>query len=237
MASSLERRALNKIPRHIAAIMDGNGRWAKKRGLPRAMGHQEGVRALHEAVDVCDEIGTKYLTVYAFSTENWFRPKTEVELLMKLMARTTAEERPGLIERNVRVRVIGRTGDLSAELRDQITGLTDATSRNTGLTLTLAISYGGRTEILDACRKAVAGGRAPETDFGALLYDASLPDPDLLIRTGGDRRLSNYLLWQMAYAELYFTETLWPDFRRDAMLAAVEDYGQRQRRFGRVDEE
>jgi len=230
---------MNKIPRHIAAIMDGNGRWAKKRGLPRALGHQEGVRALHEVVDACDEVGVKYFTVYAFSTENWYRPKTEVELLMKLMARTTAEERPGLIERNARVRVIGRMGDLSARLRDEVNSLINATSRNTGLTLTLAISYGGRTEILDACRRAVAAGKAPETEaeFGALLYDPSLPDPDLLIRTGGDLRMSNYLLWQCAYAELYFTETLWPDFRKPQLLAAIEDYGHRKRRFGRVEEE
>jgi len=230
---------LSNIPRHIAAIMDGNGRWAKKRGLPRAMGHQEGVRALHEVVDACDEVGVKYFTVYAFSTENWYRPKTEVGLLMKLMARTTAQERPGLIERNARVRVIGRMGDLSARLRDEVNSLIDATSRNTGLTLTLAISYGGRTEILDACRRAVEAGKAPQTEaeFGALLYDPSLPDPDLLIRTGGDLRISNYLLWQSAYTELYFTETLWPDFRKAQLLAAIEDYAQRKRRFGRIDEE
>ena len=230
---------MSNIPRHIAAIMDGNGRWAKKRGLPRAMGHQEGVRALHEVVDACDEVGVKYFTVYAFSTENWYRPKTEVGLLMKLMARTTAQERPGLIERNARVRVIGRMGDLSARLRDEVNSLIDATSRNTGLTLTLAISYGGRTEILDACRRAVEAGKVPQTEaeFGALLYDPSLPDPDLLIRTGGDQRISNYLLWQSAYTELYFTETLWPDFRKAQLLAAIEDYARRQRRFGRIDEE
>lgn len=227
------------VPRHIAVIMDGNGRWARQRGLPRAFGHQEGVKALHEAVEVLDKVGVKYLTAYTFSTENWYRPKNEVELLMKLMARTMDDERPGLIKNNIRVRAIGRIPDLPDGLRNTLNGLIADTAKNTGLTLTLAISYGGRTEILDACRRAVEAGKAPatEAEFGALLYDPALPDPDLLIRTGGDRRISNYLLWQLAYTELHFTETLWPDFRRDQLMAAIEDYAQRQRRFGRVEEE
>jgi len=230
---------LSSIPRHIAVIMDGNGRWAKKRGLPRAFGHQEGVKALHEAVETLDKLGTKYLTAYTFSTENWFRPKVEVELLMKLMAKTMDDERPGLIKDGIRVRAIGRLTDLPEHLRSALDRLVADTAGGTGLTLTLAISYGGRSEIIDACRRAVAMGKAPatEAEFGGLLYDASLPDPDLLVRTGGDRRISNYLLWQLAYAELYFTDTLWPDFRREQMLAAIEDYSRRQRRFGRVDEE
>ncbi len=219
--------------------MDGNGRWARQRGLPRAFGHQQGVKALHEAVEVCDEVGVKYLTAYTFSTENWFRPKSEVDLLLKLMGQTMDDERPGLIKNNIRVRAIGRLSDLPDGLKQALDRLIADTAANTGLTLTLAISYGGRTEILDACRRAVEAGRAPETDadFGALLYDPSLPDPDLLIRTGGDRRISNYLLWELAYTELHFTEVLWPDFRRDQLLAAINDYGQRQRRFGRVTEE
>jgi undecaprenyl diphosphate synthase len=227
---------LSKIPRHIAVIMDGNGRWASKRGLPRAVGHQEGVKSLHEAVETCDDAGVKYLTAYTFSTENWFRPKNEVELLMKLMAKTIDDERPGLIKNNIRVRAIGRLSDLPGHLREAMDRLVADTAGNTGLTMVLALSYGGRTEIIDACRKAVAAGRAPETEaeFGALLYDPSLPDPDLLIRTGGDQRISNYLLWQMAYTEFYFTETLWPDFRKEQMLAAIEVYAARQRRFGRV---
>jgi undecaprenyl diphosphate synthase len=231
--------ALNKIPRHIAVIMDGNGRWAKQKGLPRAIGHQEGVKSLHEAVETGDDAGVKYLTAYTFSTENWFRPKHEVELLMKLMAITADDERPGLIKNNIRVRAVGRLADLPQNLQDAMARLIADTSKNTGLTLTLALSYGGRTEILDACRRAVEAGKAPQTEaeFGALLYDPSLPDPDLLIRTGGDRRISNYLLWQSAYTELHFTETLWPDFRKAQMLAAIEDYAQRQRRFGRIDEE
>lgn len=219
--------------------MDGNGRWAKKKGLPRAIGHQEGVKSLHEAVVTGHDAGVKYLTAYTFSTENWFRPKHEVELLMKLMAIAAGDERPGLIKNNVRVRVIGRLADLPQDLQDAMARLIADTSKNTGLTLTLALSYGGRTEIIDACRRAVEAGKAPQTEaeFGALLYDPSLPDPDLLIRTGGDRRISNYLLWQSAYTELYFTETLWPDFRKAELLAAIEDYAQRQRRFGRIDEE
>jgi len=218
--------------------MDGNGRWAKQKGLPRAIGHQEGVKSLHEAVETGDDAGVKYLTAYTFSTENWFRPKHEVELLMKLMAITVDDERPGLIKNNIRVRTVGRLSDLPQNLQDAMTRLVADTSKNTGLTLTLALSYGGRTEILDACRRAVETGKAPQTEaeFGALLYDPSLPDPDLLVRTGGDRRISNYLLWQSAYTELYFTETLWPDFRKAEFLTAIEDYAQRQRRFGRIDE-
>jgi undecaprenyl diphosphate synthase len=219
--------------------MDGNGRWARQRGLPRAFGHQEGVKALHEAVEVCNDLGIRYLTAYTFSTENWFRPKVEVDLLLKLMARTMDEERPGLIKNNIRTRAIGRLADLPEGLRDTLDRLVADTTKNTGLTLTLAISYGGRSEIIDACCRAVQAGRPPQTEaeFGALLYDPSLPDPDLLIRTGGDRRISNYLLWQLAYAELHFTDTLWPDFRREQLLAAVNDFAQRQRRFGRVNEE
>ena len=219
--------------------MDGNGRWAKQKGLPRAIGHQEGVKSLHEAVETGHDAGVKYITAYTFSTENWFRPKHEVELLMKLMAIAAGDERPGLIKNNVRVRTIGRVADLPQTLQDAMARLIADTSKNTGLTLTLALSYGGRTEIIDACRRAVEAGKAPQTEaeFGALLYDPSLPDPDLLIRTGGDRRISNYLLWQSAYTELHFTETLWPDFRKAQLLAAIEDYAQRQRRFGRIDGE
>jgi undecaprenyl diphosphate synthase len=229
----------NPVPRHIAVIMDGNGRWAKKRGLPRAIGHQEGVKALHEVVDTCKDAGIGYLTAYSFSTENWYRPKNEVELLLKLMARTIEDERPGLMKNNVRVRAIGRLTDLPDGLRDAMDRLVTETKQNTGVTLTLALSYGGRSEILDACARAVAAGKAPHSDaeFGALLYDPSLPDPDLLIRTGGDQRISNYLLWQLAYTEFYFTEILWPDFRHDQLLEAVADFGRRQRRFGRIDEE
>jgi undecaprenyl diphosphate synthase len=226
------------LPRHIAAIMDGNGRWAKKRGLPRLLGHREGVKSLHEVVRVCGDIGVGYLTVYTFSTENWQRPDSEVRGLMELMAGTIDLERPGLMKNNVRVRTIGRTQDLPDKVLAKFEKLIEDTAGNAGLTFTLAISYGGRAEIVDACRRAVEQGRAPETeeDFAKLLYDPETPDPDLLIRTGGDQRISNYLLWQLAYAELYFTETLWPEFREKELIAAIEEFGRRQRRFGRVDD-
>jgi undecaprenyl diphosphate synthase len=226
----------SNLPRHIAVIMDGNGRWAKQRGLPRLLGHREGVKSLHEVVRVCGDIGVGHLTAYTFSTENWQRPGSEVSGLMELMAATIDLERAGLMKDNVRVRTIGRTQDLPGKVRLKFEGLIKDTAANTGLTFTLAISYGGRAEILDACRKAVEQGRAPQTeaDFARLLYDPETPDPDLLIRTGGDQRISNYLLWQLAYAELFFTETLWPEFREKELLAAIEEFGRRQRRFGRV---
>ncbi len=224
------------VPTHIAAIMDGNGRWAKKRGMPRVLGHREGVKALHEVVRACGDIGVKYLTVYSFSTENWQRPRAEVAALMELMVKAIDGERQGLAENNVRVRTIGRTDDLPDRVRRKFEGLIADTAKNTGLVFTLAISYGGRAELVDACRKAVEQGRAPESeeDLARLLYAPDVPDPDLLIRTGGDQRISNYLLWELAYTELYFTETLWPDFRRDELMAAVEEFGRRRRRFGRV---
>jgi len=218
--------------------MDGNGRWARQRGLPRAFGHREGVKALKEIVQVCGEIGVRYLTVYTFSTENWQRPRKEVDVLMKLLAQSVDEQRADLMKNQVRVRAIGRLADLPEATRTKLEALITETAHNSGLVLTLAMSYGGRAEILDACRKALAQGRAPtsESDFAALLYDPALPDPDLLIRTGAEQRISNFLLWQLAYTELYFTETLWPDFRRPQLMAAIEDFSRRQRRFGRVEE-
>jgi undecaprenyl diphosphate synthase len=231
-----QTQAQDRVPVHIACIMDGNGRWAKRRGLPRVFGHRAGVKALHRTVQVCSDIGVKFLTVYTFSTENWQRPRAEVSALMTLMARTINAERDGLMKNNVRVRTIGRTADLPGRVRSQLQKLMDATSANTGLVFTLAISYGGRAEILDACRRAVDQGKAPRTEasFRDLLYGPDLPDPDLLVRTGGDQRISNYLLWQLAYAELYFTETLWPDFDEKELLTAIREYNSRQRRFGRV---
>lgn len=225
-----------KIPRHIAAIMDGNGRWARQRGMPRMIGHREGVKALREVVRACSDLGVGFLTVYSFSTENWRRPEAEVSALMKLMASSIDAQRDGLMKNNVRVRTIGRTQDLPAAVRKRLLALIEETSANTGLVFTLALSYGGRAELLDACRRAVEAGKAPQNEQGLarLLYAPDLPDPDLLVRTGGEKRISNYLLWQLAYTELYFTETLWPDFRRAQLIAAIEDYGRRQRRFGRV---
>jgi len=225
-----------RVPAHIAAIMDGNGRWARKRGLPRVLGHREGVKALHDVVAACDDLGVGYLTVFSFSTENWQRPKTEVKALMELMGQVVDAEREGLMKNNVRVRTIGRPQDLPDKVRKKFEGLIADTASNTGLVFTLALSYGGRAEIVDACRRAVERGAAPESDadLGSLLYDPDLPDPDLLIRTGGEQRISNFLLWELAYTELYFTETLWPDFRGTELVAAIEEYGRRQRRFGRV---
>jgi undecaprenyl diphosphate synthase len=217
--------------------MDGNGRWARRRGLPRAFGHRAGVKALRAAVEASAELGIRYLTVYTFSTENWQRPTAEVRSLMRLFVRSVAEQRRDLMKNNVRVRVIGRLRDLPAAVRERLEGLTRETSANSGLTLTLAMNYGGRSEIVDACRRAVERGRPPrsDADFAALLYDPELPDPDLLIRTGGDLRVSNYLLWQLAYTELYFTDTLWPDFGRRDLAAALNDFARRKRRYGQVD--
>jgi undecaprenyl diphosphate synthase len=225
-----------KIPRHVAIIMDGNGRWAKQRGLPRALGHREGAKTLREIVTACGDFGIGWLTVYSFSTENWRRPKGEVAGLMRLMAARARAETPDLVRNDVRVRIIGRLPDVPEPHRGRLQQMVDATAACTGLNFTLAISYGGRAEILDACRRAVRAGRAPadEDRFRQLLYDPDIPDPDLLIRTGGEQRISNYLLWQLAYAELYFTEALWPDFHRAELEAAVGEYGRRQRRFGRV---
>ncbi|MFO7675934.1 MAG: polyprenyl diphosphate synthase [bacterium] len=223
-------------PAHVAIIMDGNGRWARQRGLPRAVGHREGAKTLHEIVKASAELGIGWLTVYTFSTENWRRPVTEVRGLMKLMAERARAEQPGLIRNNVRVRVIGRLDDIPPASRRKLDDLVAATAACTGLNFTLAISYGGRAEILDACHRAAASGRPPadEDAFRQLLYDPAIPDPDLLVRTGGDQRISNYLLWQLAYAELYFTETLWPDFHRAELEAALAEFARRQRRFGRV---
>ncbi|MEO0019377.1 MAG: isoprenyl transferase [candidate division WOR-3 bacterium] len=233
-----------KIPIHIAAIMDGNGRWARRRGLPRSFGHRQGVRALRTVVETCGEIGVKFLTVFTFSTENWQRPKNEIESLMKLLARAVEEERADLMKNNVRVRAIGRLKDLPENVRTKVQSLIDETKNNTGLTLTLALSYGGKQEMIDAVKHAFELWRAgkisepPQTEeeFSSLLYDPELPPVDLLIRTGGEHRISNFLLWHSAYAELYFTDTLWPDFKRKQLLEAIEDFSRRQRRFGRVEE-
>ncbi len=234
-----------KIPLHIAIIMDGNGRWARQRGLPRSLGHRQGVKSLREVVRTCGEIGVKFLTAFTFSSENWRRPEKEINNLMKLLARGVDEYRDELIENKVRVRAIGRLSDLPDYARKKVDSLITETKDNTGLTLTLALSYGGRNEIIDAGRKIweltrtgkISSPPKSEKEFYSLLYDPELPEVDLLIRTGGERRISNFLLWHIAYAELYFTETLWPDFRRDQLIEAIKDFSQRQRRFGRVIEE
>jgi undecaprenyl diphosphate synthase len=226
------------IPRHVAIIMDGNGRWAKAQGLRRVDGHREGVKSTREIVEAAGELGVEVLTLYTFSAENWKRPRTEIEALMRLLIATVGEQTEDLVRKNVRLRTIGRIRDLPVAVRTALAYAVRRTSRNTGMILNLALSYGARQEITDAVSALLREGRkrVSEEDIAAHLYTAGLPDPDLLIRTSGEMRLSNFLLWQMAYAEIMVTEVLWPDFRKPQFLAAIEEYGRRRRRFGDVAE-
>lgn len=228
------------IPRHIAIILDGNGRWAKQRGLARIFGHEEGANAVRQSVEGCGELGVDFLTLYAFSQENWQRPKLEVNALMRLLQKFLKDTTPELMERNVRLQAIGRVDQLPRNCRGQLDASIEKTAGNTGLTLILALSYGARTEIIDAIKSIVLEVRQGHIDEATIdpelvsrhLYTRCYPDPDLLIRTSGEMRLSNFLLWQLSYAEIYFTRTLWPDFRKEDLLEAVRDYSNRQRRFG-----
>ena len=230
------------LPRHVAVIMDGNGRWAERRGKPRIVGHQAGMKAVREVIETTAELGIPYLTLYAFSQENWKRPRTEIEALMGLLKRYIRTERKDLIDKGIRVRAIGDIERLAHGSREELDELITDTAANERLTVTLALSYGGRSEIVEAVRRIAREVRAGELDpegideevFADRLYTADLPDPDLLIRTSGELRISNFLLWQIAYTELYVTEVLWPDFDRDAFLDAVAAYQGRERRFGRV---
>jgi undecaprenyl diphosphate synthase len=230
------------LPRHVAIIMDGNGRWAKERGLPRIEGHRAGAESVREIVRVAGELGVEYLTLYAFSIENWNRPKAEVRALMHLLEFYLRQEIPELDKNNVRLAAIGRLHELPATAQRQLEKSIEALKKNTGLTLVLALSYGGRAEIVDAARavaREVKAGRfeAADIDEKVLaqhLYTRGMPDPDLLVRTSAEMRVSNFLLWQISYAEIYVTETLWPDFRKPQFIQALEDYGKRDRRFGRV---
>jgi undecaprenyl diphosphate synthase len=230
------------LPQHVAVIMDGNGRWATSRGLPRVAGHRQGVKAVRALVRAGGELGLRYLTLYAFSTENWNRPEDEVSTLMKLLEESIARELPELMERNVRLSVIGRPTGVPAALRRGIDRVVQATRGNTGLNLIMAFNYGGRDELVDAFRalaRRVAAGELAATaitedDVSGALYTAGLPDPDLLIRTSGELRVSNFLLWQIAYTELWVTPTLWPDFRPVDLYRAVADFQGRTRRFGGV---
>jgi undecaprenyl diphosphate synthase len=230
------------IPQHIAVIMDGNGRWARRRKLPRVAGHRAGIRAVREVVNGCGGLGVGYLTLYTFSTENWDRPKTEVRALMRFLRGTLRGEREELNKNNVRLSAIGRINDLPGAVRDELSRSIDYLSGNTGLNLILALSYSGRTEILDAVRdiaRQVEAGdikppRISESVLRSYLYRGDVPDPDLLIRTSGELRISNFLLWQLAYTELYITDVLWPDFRRKHLYQAIAEYQTRERRFGRV---
>ncbi len=223
-----------RIPRHIAIIMDGNGRWAKQRHLPRLLGHRAGMNSVREMVRVCGELGIEYLTLYAFSSENWARPTMEVKALMRLLQEYIGRELAALQKSHVRVRAIGRLEGLPEGPRAKLLGAIKATAQNKGLTLVLALNYGGRQEIVDACNRAMADGqkRVDEKVLARYLDAPDCPEPDLLIRTSGEMRLSNFLLWESAYAELYVTKTLWPDFRKAHLYEAIADFQRRQRRFG-----
>ncbi|MCH9032748.1 MAG: isoprenyl transferase [candidate division Zixibacteria bacterium] len=231
-----------RIPTHVAIIMDGNGRWAKQRGLQREDGHEMGVKAVKRVVEIASELGVRVLTLYTFSVENWNRPLKEIKALMSLLSRSTIQEIDDLMEKDVRLIVTGRLNELPLAQRKALQMAIDRTSSNSGLTLNLALSYGGRTEILDAvreiCNEALAGRLSPddidEKQFSKYLYTAQLPDPDLLIRTSGEMRLSNFLLWQTSYTELYMCEILWPDFGPQDFLDAIHEYQKRDRRYGRA---
>ena len=229
-------------PQHIAVIMDGNGRWARKRLLPRVMGHRAGTRATRRIVEACGELGVKYLTIYVFSSENWERPLPEVTALMDLLVEMIHQEVEDLMKNNVRLKALGNLSKLPARTLQELEWGIEKTKDNTGLTLNLAVSYGGREEIVDACRHIAAevkqGRLEPdaidESQIARHLYSPEIPDPELLIRTGGDMRISNFLLWQIAYTELYVTPVLWPDFGKEDLVKAIEAYHGRQRRFGKV---
>ena len=242
-SSPEELRGRGKLPRHIAIIMDGNGRWARARGVPRLMGHRAGRESVREVVKGCVALGVEVLTLYTFSVENWNRPRREVEALMAILKQTLRDERDELKANNVRLQVIGRPDDLPPPVRKAIEESEAFLSGSTGLRLILAMSYSGRAELVDAVRRIAAdvGGSGADPDqvdeafVARYLYTAGLPDPDLLIRTSGEMRLSNFMLWQLAYTELWITDTLWPDFRRQHLYDAVANYQARERRFGRID--
>ncbi|MCP4311361.1 MAG: isoprenyl transferase [Bacteroidetes bacterium] len=234
----------NRLPKHIAMIMDGNGRWARKKGGERLFGHRNGVESVRQVVEAAGELGVEYLTLYAFSTENWNRPRTEIDGLMTLLTNSIAKETRKLNNNNVRLLVIGNLADLPNSVQKNLMKSVNALSKNKGLKLVLALSYSGRWEITDAvkkmCQDAVAGKIDPDSVDSNMLesyLNASfMPDPELLIRTSGENRISNFLLWQLAYTELYFTPVLWPDYRKEHFYEAIIDYQRRERRFGKVDE-
>jgi undecaprenyl diphosphate synthase len=239
-SAHLSPEAKANLPRHVAIIMDGNGRWAKERHLPRIEGHRAGADSARIIIRTAGELGIKYLTLYAFSVENWNRPKDEVDALMKYLIHYLKTETPELNKNNVKLEVIGQIYRLPENVQEHLKRSITTLSRNNGLTLVMALSYGGRTEIVDAVRSIAAKAKSRELDpaditeevFAQHLYTRNLPDPDLLIRTSGEMRVSNFLLWQISYAELVITPTLWPDFRKPQLYAALEEYHRRHRRFG-----
>jgi len=229
-----------RIPRHLAIIMDGNGRWAEQRHLPRIAGHQQGVDTVHKIVDECHHLGISYLTLYAFSSENWGRPETEVSALMDLLSRYLRKELETMLAKGIRLRVIGEVGRLPAAVCKVLEETIASTAGNRGMVLTLALSYGARDELAraarqlaqEACQGRIDPAAIDETALSRALDTRELPDPDFLIRTSGEMRISNFLLWQLAYAELYFTEALWPEFDGEELHRALREFGRRQRRFG-----
>lgn len=236
---------LEKLPEHIAIIMDGNGRWAKQKGFLRASGHKEGTKAVRDVVEGCAEVGVKNLTLYAFSTENWNRPKLEVDTLMRLLVSSLKKEIKTLKENNIKLNCIGNIENLPKKARLELLDVIEKTSGNTRMTLTLALSYGSREELTNCFKKIAEKVKSEELSLDAVdesvinehLYTRNLPDVDLLIRTSGEQRISNFLLWQIAYAELYFTKILWPDYRREDLFEAIYNYQNRERRFGKTSEQ
>jgi undecaprenyl diphosphate synthase len=237
----LEKLDLHRLPRHIAIIMDGNGRWAQKRHLPRVAGHRAGTQSARMAIETCARLHIEALTLYAFSVENWRRPKTEIEFLMQLLREYIRKEMPLLQRNNIRMRFLGRADELPGAVQRDTRDATEELSKNTGMVLNIALNYGGRAEIVDATNAILAerNGHQPakpitEEDLARHLYTGDLPDPDLLIRTSGEMRVSNFLLWQIAYSEIFVTETLWPDFNRARLLESLLDYQKRERRYGAI---
>jgi undecaprenyl diphosphate synthase len=245
MASFKEHIDLNNLPQHIAVIMDGNGRWAKRKGAMRIFGHRNAVQAVRDVTEGCGELGIKYLTLYAFSTENWKRPKEEVDGLMELLVNTLKQEINKLMENNVKLITIGDTSHLPGNCQENLAWAIDKTKNNGGLKLVLALSYSGRWEITQAVKsltRDILDGKLSPNDVNEsaienYLQTSGIPDPELLIRTSGELRISNFLLWQIAYTELYITPTLWPDFRKENLYEAIWSYQQRERRFGKTSEQ
>jgi len=240
-----EQINIDKLPNHIAIIMDGNGRWAKQKGLVRVIGHENGTKSVRETVEASAELGIKNLTLYAFSTENWNRPKLEVQTLMKLLVKSLKKEIKTLQDNNIKLAAIGCLKDLPKKAQQELQDVIDRTKHNTNMTLTLALSYGSREEIVNVIKELslkvknniISHESIDESIINKHLYTQNLPDVDLLIRTSGEQRISNFMLWQIAYAELYFTDILWPDFKKENLHEAIIDYQNRERRFGKTSEQ
>jgi len=240
-----EQINIERLPKHIAIIMDGNGRWAKEHGKPRLFGHQSAIQSVREVNEACAELGVEYLTLYAFSTENWNRPGDEVSGLMTLLSQTIKKETSTLLKNGIRLNVIGDTGRMSQGIRDELFRAIENTSKGERMQLNLALSYSGRWDIADAARRMAQAAKEGTLDpsnitedtVSSFLSTAGMPDPELLIRTSGELRISNFLMWQLAYSELYFTNKYWPDFRKDDLYEAILDYQHRERRFGKTSEQ